>query len=385
MITEQQIRSMLNQPVHDAQGNKIGKADHLYLDDSTGKPEWVSVKTGWFGSGESFVPIRDAHVVDGHLQVPYDKDKVKDAPNVDVDGGGHLSEQEEHRLYEHYGIAWDNAWKAANQPGEGGWAHTRGGTGTAAEATAGTAGAAGAAGAAATAKPATGRATGAGAGPSDTRLTGTPATPETTGTTGMSGATAGTRPAPAAPAAPATPAAPAAATAATAASATPRHAGRPERGDEAMTRSEERMHVGIERYETGHARLRKYVVTEEEQRTVPVRHEEVRVEREPITEADRGEALSGEPISEAEYDVTLHGERPVVRTEAVPVERVRLVTEEHVEQRTVTGEVRKERIEAELPDTDKKSPPTTGKDPMGKGAMGKDTMGKDTPGQGRHR
>ncbi|MFD0566292.1 YsnF/AvaK domain-containing protein [Kitasatospora saccharophila] len=137
-----------------------------------------------------------------------------------------------------------------------------------------------------------------------------------------------------------------------------------------MTRSEERMHVGIERYETGHARLRKYVVTEEEQQTVPVRHEEVRIEREPITEANRGEALSGDPISEAEYDVTLHGERPVVRTEAVPVERVRLVTEEHVEQRTVTGEVRKERIEAELPDGEHKLPPTTG---------------KDTPGQGRHR
>jgi stress response protein YsnF len=55
-------------------------------------------------------------------------------------------------------------------------------------------------------------------------------------------------------------------------------------GDDAMTRSEERLHVGAERREVGRARLRKYVVTEEVQKTVPVRREEVRVEREPITD-----------------------------------------------------------------------------------------------------
>ncbi|WP_435823842.1 YsnF/AvaK domain-containing protein [Kitasatospora aureofaciens] len=115
-----------------------------------------------------------------------------------------------------------------------------------------------------------------------------------------------------------------------------------------MTRSEERMHVGVERYETGRAKLRKYVVTEDEQQTVPVRHEEARIEREPVTEADRGAAMSGETISEAEHEVTLHAERPVVHTEAVPVERVGLVTEEHVEQETVSGRMRKERIEANL-------------------------------------
>ncbi|WP_188300863.1 YsnF/AvaK domain-containing protein, partial [Streptomyces sp. CBMA156] len=140
--------------------------------------------------------------------------------------------------------------------------------------------------------------------------------------------------------------------------------------DEAMTRSEERMSVGVERYEAGHAKLRKYVVTEEERQTVPVRHEEVHVEHEPITDANRGAAMSGELISEAEYEVTLHAERPVVRTEAVPVERVRLVTEERVEERTVTGQVRKERIEAELPDGK-----TAG--PIAGHAQGTEILGKD--------
>ncbi|MET9190514.1 YsnF/AvaK domain-containing protein, partial [Streptomyces tendae] len=119
------------------------------------------------------------------------------------------------------------------------------------------------------------------------------------------------------------------------------------RGDQAMTRSEEQMHIGVERHESGRARLRKYVVTEEVQQTVPVTHEEVRVVREPITDANRDEAMAGPEISEAEHEVTLHAERPVVETETVPVERVRMTTEELTENETVRGQVRKERIEAE--------------------------------------
>ncbi|MFD7683509.1 YsnF/AvaK domain-containing protein [Streptomyces sp. NPDC059271] len=121
-------------------------------------------------------------------------------------------------------------------------------------------------------------------------------------------------------------------------------------GDDAMTRSEEQMHVGVERQEVGRARLRKYVVTEEQQQTIPVRHEEVRVVREPITDADMGDALSGPEISEAEREVTLFAETPVVETRAEPVERVRLSTEEVTEEETVTGTVRKERIETDFGD-----------------------------------
>lgn len=122
-------------------------------------------------------------------------------------------------------------------------------------------------------------------------------------------------------------------------------------GDVAMTRSEEQIHVGTERFESGRVRLRKYVVTEEVQQTVPVRHEEVRVEREPLTDADREQAVSGTEISEAEREVTLHEEHPVVETRTVPVERVGLRTEEVTEEETVTGQVRKERIEVEADDT----------------------------------
>ncbi|MFI2415723.1 DUF2382 domain-containing protein [Streptomyces sp. NPDC018947] len=269
MITQEQIPTVLDHPVYDTEGNKIGDARHVFLDDATGMPEWVSVKTGLFGTSESFVPIHDASLVEDHLEVPYAKDKVKDAPNVDVDAGGHLSDNEEHRLYEHYGLAWDDAWQRANEPGKGGWARNR---------TDDTGG-----------MPADTDAGGMGVGE-----------------------------------------------------------------DDAMTRSEERMHVGTERRETGRARLRKYVVTEEVQQTVPVRREEVRVEREPITDENRDAALSGPDISEAEHEVTLHEERPVTETETVPVERVRMTTEEHTEEETVRGQVRKEQIDTEGADDEER-------------------------------
>jgi uncharacterized protein (TIGR02271 family) len=117
--------------------------------------------------------------------------------------------------------------------------------------------------------------------------------------------------------------------------------------DDAMTRSEERVNVGTERQAAGRARLRKYVVTENVTQTVPVQREEVRLEREPITEGNRDEALSGPEISEAEHEVVLHEERPVVEKEAVPVERVRLDTETVTDEVTVDEQVRKEHIEAD--------------------------------------
>ncbi|MEP7022255.1 MAG: PRC and DUF2382 domain-containing protein [Actinomycetota bacterium] len=120
--------------------------------------------------------------------------------------------------------------------------------------------------------------------------------------------------------------------------------------DDAMTRSEERLRVGTEQVAAGRARLRKYVVTEQVTQTVPVSHEEVRLEREPITDANRGDALSGADITEEEHEVTLHAEQPVVQKETVPVERVRLGTETVTKDHEVSETLRKEQIDD--PDTD---------------------------------
>jgi uncharacterized protein (TIGR02271 family) len=117
--------------------------------------------------------------------------------------------------------------------------------------------------------------------------------------------------------------------------------------DEAMTRSEEELHVGTRRVESGRVRLRKSVVTEMVTKTVPVSHEEVRVEREPITDANRDAALDGPEISEDEHEVLLHEEQPVVEKDVVAKERVRLATDTVAGEQEVSEEIRKEQIETE--------------------------------------
>jgi uncharacterized protein (TIGR02271 family) len=273
MIGTDTISRVIGQDVYDEAGEKIGSASEVYLDDETGQPEWVTVRTGLFGTKESFVPIRNADLTNDGVRVPVSKDRVKDAPKIDTDG--HLSPQEEQELYRYYGM------------GEGL------GTTTTTE-----------------------------------NLVGTESTTGTTTTGTTTDTTAGFDDRPA--------------------------VGHDTSGpttDNAMTLSEERLNVGTRETEVGRARLRKYVVTENVTETVPVTREEVRLEREPITDANIGNALDGPAISEEEHEVVLHAEEPVVAKEAVPVERVRLDKETVTEEATVTEGLRKEEIEVDGADT----------------------------------
>jgi uncharacterized protein (TIGR02271 family) len=115
--------------------------------------------------------------------------------------------------------------------------------------------------------------------------------------------------------------------------------------DDAMTRSEEELRVGTTQRETGRARLRKYIVTENVTQTVPVQREEVRLEREPITDGNRDAATSGADLSEEEHEVVLHAEEVVVDKRTEAKERVRLDTDTVTEERHVSEGVRKEQVE----------------------------------------
>jgi uncharacterized protein (TIGR02271 family) len=117
--------------------------------------------------------------------------------------------------------------------------------------------------------------------------------------------------------------------------------------DDAMTRSEEELRVGTTQQESGRVRLRKYIETEHVQTTVPVQREQVRIEREPITDANVDQALDGPEISEEEHEVVLHEEQPVVEKRTVPKERVRLQKDTVTEERQIDDEVRKERIDTD--------------------------------------
>jgi uncharacterized protein (TIGR02271 family) len=240
-ITEMQAWEGRN--LLDRDGDKIGSIGDVYVDAETGRPEWIAVTTGLFGSKVSFVPIAEAQAEGDDVRVPYEKSHVKDSPNVDADGA--LSPDEESRLYAHYGLGYA-------QPGD--------------------------------------EATG----------------DETVG----------------------------------------RDVSGPET-DDAMTRSEEELDVGVRSRETGRVRLRKYIVTEPVQTTVQVQREEVRLEREPITDANRDDALAGGDLTEEEHEVTLHAEEPVVEKRVVAKERVRLDTETVTEEAQVDEKLRKERIETE--------------------------------------
>src|SRR5215210_6710341 len=104
-ITRDQVVSFATSGgnVVSADGQKIGSIGQVYVDDSTGEPTFVTVKTGLFGTAESFVPLQDATVTGGDIRVAYNKDEVKDAPRVDPDG--RISPAEEQRLYAHYGLS----------------------------------------------------------------------------------------------------------------------------------------------------------------------------------------------------------------------------------------------------------------------------------------
>ena len=102
MIGTETISRVIGQDVYDTEGHKIGSASEVYLDDETGQPEWVTVRTGMFGTKESFVPIRDADLTNDGVRVAVTKDRVKDAPKIDADG--HLSPAEEQELYRYYGL-----------------------------------------------------------------------------------------------------------------------------------------------------------------------------------------------------------------------------------------------------------------------------------------
>jgi stress response protein YsnF len=177
--------------VVDRNGERIGTLDELYLDERD-EPAWATVRAGVLGLRSSLVPLSNMKPVGEELEVPYDRQRVKDAPAIEP--SEQVADEDADRLREHYRLDEQGAERediAASRmpdPSPEGDEHA------------------------------------------DDR------------------------------------AAPASTDA--------------ETGD-AMTRSEEELVVGTRRRTRGRARLRKYVVTEHVQKTIPVRREEVRVEFEP--------------------------------------------------------------------------------------------------------
>mgnify|MGYP001940722521 CR=1 FL=1 len=267
MADYNRIEDLANATAYDVDGNKVGGVKDVYVNDTTGQPDFVSVDAG-FGSGDSIVPLRGHTLRDGELRLAFPKERIEDAP--DLDENGHLTTEDQEAFYRHYGLT-ETQDVTTYETNNAGYA----------------AGAGAAAGA---------------------------------------GYAAGEREV-----------------------ETERRdfvdADRNVDNNGEIIRSEEQLNVSKDRVETGQVRLRKYVVNETETVEVPVEREEVRVVREPITDADRANYDGN--IGEQEASVTLHEDRVNVSKESVPVEKVSLQKDTVQDTERVTEEVRKERFETD--------------------------------------
>jgi uncharacterized protein (TIGR02271 family) len=277
--------------VVDKAGEPVGKIEEIFEDQLSGQPEWALVHTGLSGSRSHLVPLTGASPDGEDVRVQVLKEQVQGAPTLEAIE--ELSEHQERRVFEHYGMRYAGPRPEAAIVGQmrvpmNGTANRRAVNQGPVSPTA--------------QHRAESRAEAAAPDPVDQ-----PLLPLS-------------------------------------------EPGPDSRADEAITRSEEELRIGLERRERGRVRLRKYVVTEQVTKTVPVRREVLRVEREPITEPSRQGTLPESRITEEEHEVLLYAEEPIVEKRVVPKERVRLHTELVEDQREISAELRKEQIETDTRD-----------------------------------
>lgn len=293
MSDNQKIQQLRESTVYGSDGEKIGQVGDVYLDDQTNEPTFATVNTGLFGSKKTFVPLDRAQYGQGRIEVPFEKSFVKDAPNIDDDGS--LTPEEEQRIYEYYQLdgAGQDRGSQDDRRREGDRAHHD----EAAVA-------------------------GAAAGREDRAERTHDARDERHAANERTAADRNAY----------------------------NNATDPDR-DEIVAHEEHLRATGdTERRQTGQLRLRKHVTTHTETVEVPVRREEISVERENIDPSSK-EARTGQSYDfdgkEGAEDVTVtaYEERPVVSTETVASERVRVNKDVAEESQRVSGEVRKEEID----------------------------------------
>jgi len=240
-MSVEQFEALQGCDVYSQDGEKIGAVEEVYIDTETRRPEWIGLGTGFFGTKRVLVPAEGASFGADQVTVPYAKEHVKDAPDIDSD---EISQETEASLYAHYGLGYSGARSE----------------------------------------------------------------------TGLSDRS--------------------------------RSAGKDlaeDMKDQAsITRSEEELRVGKREEELGRLRVHKWVETEQVDVPVNVRREKARVTKEPV-----GETVSDAEIGEETLDVTLREERPVVEKETVAKERIRVDKDVETETETVSGEVRKERVDVD--------------------------------------
>lgn len=263
------ILDMVGKTLYDADHQKIGKIDNIYVRGPNKEPVFASVSSGFLGIKETLVPLAMTHFEENDVVANTKKDVIKYAPTI---SGDELTKEDEQAFYQYY--------TDALRPTESSEAYQ------AQEST----------------QPPQTQ-------PADRKDYQPDYSPQHEADRAVLPDV-------------------------------------PQQPDGTLTRHEEEMQVGTKEEESGRAYVRKYVVTDDAAVAVPTSHEEVRIEREPVRDAqatDPTEATFGDE----EREITLHQEVPVVEKKVVPKEQVRITKETVSDQQTVHDQARKEQIESE--------------------------------------
>jgi len=98
--------------VLDSSGDRLGDVREIYLDRDTGRPEWVLVEVT--DDQPRFVPLADASVEASAIRVAHTASVVRAAPTIGPEA--HIDNDQERKLYEHYGIRYSEAQSESGLP-----------------------------------------------------------------------------------------------------------------------------------------------------------------------------------------------------------------------------------------------------------------------------
>jgi uncharacterized protein (TIGR02271 family) len=287
--------------VYDMHYEKIGKVDDLFVDEND-NPEYVGVKMGFLGTSSTLIPVDIVRVNDRRrlVEVAADKETVKNGPTFSDDR--EITPEFERQVLDHYRV--ESRQASANREGYGEYYPETTGEERV------------------DLRP--GERAGAATG--DTER-GRPASPRREATAGTAGE------------------------------------GTVERNRERATdedeirvqRSEEELVAGTREREAGSVNVRKRVRTDREQLSVPKKREEVSVERVPVEEDRRPEAVEGSQEAsergiveeDGEIRIPIIEEEIVVEKRPVVKEEIRLRKNVVEEEEVVEEDVRKEEVDVE--------------------------------------
>ncbi len=102
--TAANIQDLLDSNVVDQHGNEIGTLHSFWADSSSGKLEFIGVKTGWIFGHNHVIPVDRVEFDEANrtVRVPYEAEFIKGAMSVDADT--EITDSEEAEIYHYYNL-----------------------------------------------------------------------------------------------------------------------------------------------------------------------------------------------------------------------------------------------------------------------------------------